>query len=332
MNNAFSPSYASFQKLEDPPKLPVIGNQPKWDIAKIVLRSISLAVALASIVGNVVVNVSLINIGKTNWGLVTAVLICVWDICEFVVMCIRRSKARGIKPYFHVGVELVLWLAAFITMVLQVSALDPAISPEKDEASKALTQWLKIYQLLLLVEGILHFVLFIRACVEVDRKRKDRRMQQLILAVQRQNQHSPTQAYSAHGPNSPGYMYNNDTAQHPQHHQDIPLSPLAAPASPSSSMSRGPSFVNQPQMLESPQHHGPRPVELMGAAEFAVELPADCVFHAHEMAGSRTSGLSTAAAARRAQQAASGTEGTAEPKVLVSDGAGAGGGSGAFFR
>ncbi|KAI1485402.1 hypothetical protein F5X96DRAFT_660210 [Biscogniauxia mediterranea] len=33
---------------------------------------------------------------------------------------------------------------------------------------------------------ILHFVLFVRACVEVDRHKKDRRVQELILAMQKQ--------------------------------------------------------------------------------------------------------------------------------------------------
>lgn len=37
--------------------------------------------------------------------------------------------------------------------------------------------------------SLLHFVLFVRACVEVDRRKRSRRIQKLVLALQERDRH-----------------------------------------------------------------------------------------------------------------------------------------------
>ncbi|KAI1080855.1 hypothetical protein F5B20DRAFT_97125 [Whalleya microplaca] len=291
--NAFSPSYANFQKLEERPKLPVIGNQRKWDVAKIVFRSISLAAGLSILAALIGVFVMRINLRPMKLSFPVTIVICAWDIAEFITICARRSKSRGIKPAAHVGVELVIWLFSFLTMGVQTWAISMPRRHRIAEHEHIARHWIKIDQAhigLLFFEGLIHFILFTRACVEVDRKKKDRRVQQLVLAVQQQQ--------AAVAP-PPGYVTQHNTGYTMQ--EGIPLSPMAPPQStaPSTPIDRdfaARSYYSDVQSLDSPQQ--PKPVEIMTttpSTAFVAELPADTVYY--EMPGSRTSGLSTAAAA-----------------------------------
>lgn len=75
---------------------------------------------------------------------------------------------------------------------------------------------------------VLQFVLFVRACVEVDRRKKDRRIQKLVLALQRRGRDPselPLSTYAlARQTSFPKDMLDQDLP--------LPLSPVQGPAHP----------------------------------------------------------------------------------------------------
>lgn len=114
------------------PEPPAVGNQTKWNTAKLVIRSIALALEVVSVclafvlvagersmdgvLGTVPVvswpligrEISLTTVRQTGLGLI-------WDLSELIVICVRRDKSRGIKPGAHVGVDLVLCLGIIVS-------------------------------------------------------------------------------------------------------------------------------------------------------------------------------------------------------------------------
>ncbi|KAI1637539.1 hypothetical protein F4809DRAFT_640404 [Biscogniauxia mediterranea] len=173
----------------DLPELPVLGHQRQWDAAKLVLRAGSL-VAAAAVAGFVVA----FNFAGGRYVSANSLSVAGWDAAEFVVVCARRDRARGIRAAAHVGVDLVLWLAAVATLALQsiyvgYRAGGGYYTGSYYNQADYSGPWFAVdvtHLTLLGVLAILHFVLFVRACVEVDRHKKDRRVQELILAMQKQ--------------------------------------------------------------------------------------------------------------------------------------------------
>ncbi|KAI1822907.1 hypothetical protein F4861DRAFT_512741 [Xylaria intraflava] len=177
---------------ESLPDLPIVHSQRKWDITKIVLRSLCLALTLADI-GELVA----LQVSDTNFQIwiFPAYLIlgpsAIWDIAEFITIGVRNNIARGIHPGAHVGVELVLWLAHIVAVIMQIEgfAWEWAGEPIWAFPVRAPYFWfiVALTQFSLLASLVFfRFSLFVRACVEVDRRRKHRRVQELVLAIQKQ--------------------------------------------------------------------------------------------------------------------------------------------------
>lgn len=83
---------------------------------------------------------------------------------------------------------------------------------------------------------VLQFVLFVRACVEVDRRKKDRRIQKLVLALQRRGRDPselPLSTYAlARQTSFPKDMLDARDLPLPVSPVKIPVSPVKAPVSP----------------------------------------------------------------------------------------------------
>lgn len=174
------------------PDLPIVGNQRKWNVAKVVLRCISLFLSIVD-VGELIAIETGRN-GLDYWPSVAYPVLSgfiLWDVIEFVVILVRGKISKGIHPGFHVGVELILWLGSVLTVAAQGYRADwgqlagsESYLEERDLAiwaRVALTQFIFLSVLL-----FLRFVFFVRACIEVDRRKKDRRLQQLVIAIQKQ--------------------------------------------------------------------------------------------------------------------------------------------------
>ncbi|KAK8079288.1 hypothetical protein PG994_003095 [Apiospora phragmitis] len=167
------------------PELPQVGSDAAWVIVKIVLRSLCLMLglllagfALAAFArpsssdgdGGAAYRVAVVS-------LPVGLLAAVWNGAEFVTMCARRSRRRGITAKAHVGLELLLWILGVAGSVAQALWSQATYGASGAAAISFLA-----------VLGTLEFVLFVRSCLEVDRRKKDWRIQQLVIALQMQQQ------------------------------------------------------------------------------------------------------------------------------------------------
>ncbi|KAI0205073.1 hypothetical protein F4808DRAFT_410420 [Astrocystis sublimbata] len=178
------------------PPIPVTRSQRRWNITKIVLRSIALALSITAL--GLAVAIDRVTFSQLYWAFVAFPALSVfisWDTIEFIVIIIRRDNFQGIHPGAHVAFELLFWLGtsltvafqAYTTIRSQILYIDDVEFPYDANfwAPVAVTQ-LSILGFLL----FLRFVFFIRACVETNRKNKDRRVQELVWAIQKQG-HDP---------------------------------------------------------------------------------------------------------------------------------------------
>ncbi|KAI0552583.1 hypothetical protein F4679DRAFT_72954 [Xylaria curta] len=188
------------------PDLPIVGNQRKWNIIKIVLRALCLLLSIIDIAELVAIQTA--SNALDYWPAVAypaLAIFILWDVVEFIVIIIRGSPSKGIHPGAHVGVELILWLGASFTVAAQaLSAPWGELGASDSELEERdLLVWVRIaltqFSFLSLLV-LLRFIFFVRACIEVDRRKKDRRLQQLVFAIREQGrdpQDIPLEAFRA---------------------------------------------------------------------------------------------------------------------------------------
>ncbi|KAK8137192.1 hypothetical protein PG984_005132 [Apiospora sp. TS-2023a] len=211
------------------PELPQIGSDAAWVTIKIVLRTLCLTLgiilagfALAAIAARQ-------NLNQNNRGrdilvlpfimLAIGLLTAVWNGAEFITMCARRSRRKGITAKAHVGADLLLWVLG-----VAGSAIQSIMGLEYGARGTATVT-------LLAVLGVLEFALFVRSCLEVDRRKKDRRIQQLVIALQmqqqqqyQQGQHMPQQHNgNISSPSSESTAWGNAAAAPPMSDYDREL-------------------------------------------------------------------------------------------------------------
>ncbi|KAI0431871.1 hypothetical protein F5Y09DRAFT_177027 [Xylaria sp. FL1042] len=174
------------------PELPTVGNQRKWDITKAVMRTICIILSVVDIGELIAIdayNNSLDYYPAAAYPVLATLLL--WDIVEFVVIIVRGSTGKGVHPGAHVGVELILWLGSIFTIAALAFNANWGLlgAPTWKLEELEITNWVYVALTQFSFLGfiaILRFVFFVRACVEVDRRKKDRRVQQLVLAIQKQ--------------------------------------------------------------------------------------------------------------------------------------------------
>ncbi|KAI1262169.1 hypothetical protein F5Y18DRAFT_430407 [Xylariaceae sp. FL1019] len=174
------------------PPLPILVSQRKWDIGKLTLRSFSMllcVVELAELIALVVSGNSVATGYHASRGFPALALILFWDVLELVVIIVRRDISNGIHPGAHVGVELVFWIGSIATTVLigaTANVINFVANPGwlKSHDIYAWTQVALTSVAFLVLISLIRFVFFVRACVEVDRRKKDLRVMELVLAIQ----------------------------------------------------------------------------------------------------------------------------------------------------
>ncbi|KAI1138620.1 hypothetical protein F5Y05DRAFT_45097 [Hypoxylon sp. FL0543] len=164
-------------------------NQPSWNNARFVLRITSFITAL------LLLGLSLggfaAPLGFSSYpimGTPLSVAALLYDIAEFIVMCVRRRKT-GIRPAVSLGFELVLsaggialaTLIVFYTvdswrlnMYYSGDSSGDRYLPVPHYVSNG-EVWFGMSaaaSVLAIFLSLIHFVLFVRDCVEVDRERK----------------------------------------------------------------------------------------------------------------------------------------------------------------
>ncbi|KAI0491178.1 hypothetical protein F4859DRAFT_508967 [Xylaria cf. heliscus] len=179
-------------KREQLPELPIVGNQKKWNIIKLVLRTLCLLLSIIDIAELIAIETA--SNALYYWPSVAYPVLAgfiLWDVIEFIVIIVRGSPAKGVHPGVHVGVELILWLGSVFTVIAQAFRADWAQlgAPEWTLREEEIYTWVQValtqFSFLSLLV-VFRFIFFVRACVEVDRRKKDRRVQQLVIAIQNQ--------------------------------------------------------------------------------------------------------------------------------------------------
>ena len=160
------------------PELPQVGSDRAWVTVKIVFRSLCLCIGLSLCAIAIASFAPPFPIGVPIVVLTMGLIASLWNAAEFITMCTRGSRRRGITAKAHVGCELILWMFSVTGAVIQGIALGWPLFTPTGAVCVALLGTL----------GILEFVLFVRSCVEVDRRKKDQRIQQLVIALQMQQQ------------------------------------------------------------------------------------------------------------------------------------------------
>ncbi|KAI1110938.1 hypothetical protein F5Y14DRAFT_427235 [Nemania sp. NC0429] len=188
------------------PDLPIVGNQRKWNVIKVMLRTLCLTLSIIDVAELIAIQTGRNGLDYPAWvGYPALAAIILWDVVEFVVIIVRGSMAKGIHPGAHVGVELILCAGGIFTLVWQGYNADwgELAAPEWYLEERDLGSWVQValtqFSFLALL-ALLRFVFFVRACIEVDRRKKDRRVQQLVFAIQKQGrnpQDIPLSAFRA---------------------------------------------------------------------------------------------------------------------------------------
>ncbi|KAK8029548.1 hypothetical protein PG993_010839 [Apiospora rasikravindrae] len=204
------------------PDLPQVGRDAAWVPVKIILRALCLLLGLllaafalwqrAHDAGDATALV------LADVSLSVGLLAAAWNGAEFVTMGARRSARRGLAAEAHVALELLLWVSgvagsitqAFVgySMYANSGAATVAFYAVLGYGSFSLFLFppSKVdLHLFVIYQGrgslgahrltwfpsknrVLEFGLFVRSCLEVDRRKKDRRIQQLVIALQMQQQ------------------------------------------------------------------------------------------------------------------------------------------------
>ncbi|KAH8909054.1 hypothetical protein BR93DRAFT_977141 [Coniochaeta sp. PMI_546] len=200
-----------------------------WHIAKIILRVFSILLCCGAIglevptalkykeeadrlqlEYNTIVDIA-ITVGPP-------LVITLWDIIEFITLCVRRGR-RGVHPGFHVALELIFWLAAAVLTAL-IARIAFVADDNADYIRKVLNSGdsdiigyadLQIFQGFALktkiaaalfgLLAVTRFVLFVRACVETDHRRKAKRRNPIIITSHHEGEASvPLTAYDPVAP------------------------------------------------------------------------------------------------------------------------------------
>ncbi|RYP52773.1 hypothetical protein DL768_002124 [Monosporascus sp. mg162] len=169
-------------------------SQKRWDVIKVILRSFTLALAIALVVfcaRSVRVYGSFLA-PSTSYAFIGCVVPAsvsgLWALAEFITVCVRtrRSGLRltGIPPGAHVAVDLLLWLATLVFMALLsvwfVAALQSPWYYTAMPGGMGVALAALCFQLAL---AALHFTLFVRACIETERRNSERRIKKAIMSL-----------------------------------------------------------------------------------------------------------------------------------------------------
>ncbi|KAI1376571.1 hypothetical protein F4677DRAFT_445367 [Hypoxylon crocopeplum] len=166
-------------------------HQAAWDTAKFVLRIASIVLGIPLLAISIIGFVDPIWFGSyTIIGTAMGAGTVSYDIAEFIVMCARKRKS-GIRPAISLGFELVLSFAGFAMTALLVGTAIHSWPWRAFYAGDDRDGWystlvstnyisnpyfqFSMYvaaSTLTIVLSLIHFVLFVRDCVEVDRQRK----------------------------------------------------------------------------------------------------------------------------------------------------------------
>ncbi|KAI1841809.1 hypothetical protein JX265_009418 [Neoarthrinium moseri] len=191
------------------PRMRIVPFSKAWHWTKIAIRAFSLVscVILIGLSGGLAAHRSYSGFSLSFlWIIPFAVFTAAWNIAEFITIgaCGKRHGSdarRGIHPGAHVGVDLIIWLvgifSVFVSAVSSVSAQRQLRTCQEYLAEKDSDSYRYYYQdycegsyedlktgitipmlraitAFLAFVTLIHFVLFVRACVETNQRNHTR--------------------------------------------------------------------------------------------------------------------------------------------------------------
>ncbi|KAI4860554.1 hypothetical protein F4820DRAFT_452802 [Hypoxylon rubiginosum] len=149
-------------------------NRPAWNTAKFALRITSTVLAVTLFVVSIAGFAAPRGFGSILGAPLAAAAI-VFDMAGLIVVCVRKRKS-GMRPTVSLGFELMITLAGIaLSTLLVFSAVDSVWSLHYYTADR--NGYFRIgmsvaVSILAVFLTLVHFVLFILDCVEVDRQRR----------------------------------------------------------------------------------------------------------------------------------------------------------------
>ncbi|RYO95547.1 hypothetical protein DL764_007669 [Monosporascus ibericus] len=170
-------------------------SQKRWDVIKVILRAFTLAFAIALAVlcirsVRIYDNLSSASASLAFVGCLTPASISgIWALAEFITIFVRTSRSglrlTGIPPGAHVAVDLLLWLTSLVFVALLSVWLIYILQSAWYFIGLTGAQMgiaLAALCLQFAMTG-LHFTLFVRACIETERRNSERRIKKAIMSL-----------------------------------------------------------------------------------------------------------------------------------------------------
>ncbi|KUI60298.1 hypothetical protein VP1G_07500 [Cytospora mali] len=156
----------------------------------------------------IIMRVLILLFGGGIWGLIVVndgrspvvwfpVIIAdiVYQAVELMVLTARSTEKRGTHPVAHLIADLAFWMAYFVMAILYAIAVFPDWDNESGQLRQA-HMLLRIFiDVFLFVLWLLHFVIFVRDCIEVHQRRQP---------------HPPGVMYYVPGQGGAPFVLNND--------------------------------------------------------------------------------------------------------------------------
>ncbi|KAK3367995.1 hypothetical protein B0H63DRAFT_536201 [Podospora didyma] len=167
---------------------------PRWYLTKVVLRYMSLLLASTLVVTSVINSRQVDQHFTIDWSMAwkgtlpIAVLVALYDYAELIVFRMRRRARRGMHPSVTVAADLSIWILGSVGLAINVLHADGVLALlilhtkftyvldsdgtdiSYEDVKVVPTALDTTADLLLLFIVIIHFVLFVRACVETKQK------------------------------------------------------------------------------------------------------------------------------------------------------------------
>ncbi|KUI68670.1 hypothetical protein VM1G_03659 [Cytospora mali] len=184
---------------------------PQWVTAKFVLRLILIVASVAAVIVSLVWleapnegGSDILTLLSPYYALPYPVFSIVWESIEMTILFVRHSKSRGMQPVAHLVCELILWMAGVCVGIVWIAITAEYQGDSYFESGNSsipvdvFNKWADVIYFwgsIALFMAYVHpspgtdsqtdtdandapcralqFVLFVLACIEVDRKRRN---------------------------------------------------------------------------------------------------------------------------------------------------------------
>ncbi|KAJ1329025.1 hypothetical protein MN608_05756 [Microdochium nivale] len=251
--------------------------QRHWHIAIFVLHCIAGCLAWSLLIINLnMIPVLRYFLGQAPFfGLFPAALSAFWTTAELLTLLCRRDLARGIDARWQLSIHLVLWcgcavVAAFVSMVSRL----PIAHYYDSNSTRSFADHRGVINLsTLVVLTLIHFVLFVRYCIQVNRHNSEKQVNRVFTALTRLNMHGRDPGVvhpdshrhtnpPPHAPPPPAVQ--RGSANHSIELPQIPRRPVGAPpplSTPPAGTMKNTYRVLDPEVEANLKFMGPLPVE-----------------------------------------------------------------------